>query len=178
MTQMNRRRGHSLIEMLVVIGTGGALMGIAVGLLAMLMRLDQDSRDQLRQRTAVHRLADQFRRDVHAADGFAVQSPPGKEGTTPAWQLPLEAGRVVEYRAEPGELLRTEREGDQVLRRESFRLPAGAAVSIDLAGEAAPDIVSLRIARDDNQPPDSTWRGLRVDAALAKDRRFVKPNEP
>ncbi|MFH1921621.1 MAG: type II secretion system protein [Planctomycetota bacterium] len=178
MTKMDRRRGHSLIELLVVIGTGGALMGIAVGLLSMLLRVDQHSRDQMRERTEIHRLADQFRRDVHAADGFTVQSPPGAENAAPAWQLPLGAGHVVQYQAEPGELLRTEREGDQVLRQESFFLPAGTTVSIDLAGEAAPGIVSLRIPRDGNQPPGSTWRGLSVDAALAKDRRFAKPNQP
>jgi len=175
---MPRRRAYSLVEMLVVIATGTAMMGVALGLLHMLMRMEQDSLNEVSQQGELDRLADQFRRDVHAADRFAVPSAPGKEDSPPAWQLALEADHVVEYRAEQEELIRLERKGDQVLRGDSFLPPAGTTVSIDLVGEAAPGIVSLRIARDASQPPSSIGPGLRVDAELGKDRRFVKENEP
>jgi len=175
---MNRRRGYSLIEILVVIATGAAMMGVALGLLGMLIRLEQASRREVQEETVMNRLADQFRRDVHAADRLAVASAPGVADLPPVWQFPLEAGHVVEYRAEQGELVRIERRDDKVLKQESFSLPAEARVSIDPAGDALPGIVSLRIAGTGIRPPGPAWRGARVDAELAKDRRFVKQKQP
>jgi len=64
-----------------------------------------------------------------------------------------------------------------VVKLESFWLPAGATVSIGLVGEAAPGIVSLRIARDGNQAPGPIPRQCNVEAALAKDRRFMQQKE-
>ena len=175
---MNGRRGYSLIETVAMMGAGAAMMAIAVGVLHMLMRLEQVSRDEVRQRVAVDRLADQFRRDVHAADRFTPVDATEGEDSRPAWQLALEAGHAVEYRAEQKELLRTERAEGEVVKLESFSLPARATVSIDLVGEAAPGIVSLQIARDGSQAPGPIWRRFNVEAALAKDRRFWEQKEP
>lgn len=172
--EMNGRRGYTLIEMVAVLSVGTVVMGVAVGLMLMLLRVERDSRMEVAERAAVNRLADQFRRDVRAADGL---TPEGEDASL-AWQLSLEAGRVVEYRSEPGALLRAERADEKVLGRESYRLPALATVSINLVGEEAPGIVRLRITPGGDRPPSSIGQGLAIDAALARDRRFVEQNQP
>ncbi|NQT11818.1 MAG: prepilin-type N-terminal cleavage/methylation domain-containing protein [Planctomycetes bacterium] len=176
--EMNGRRGYTLIEMVAVLSVGTVVMGVAVGLMLMLLRVERDSRMEVAERGAVNRLADQFRRDVRAADRLTPTESPEGEDAPFAWQLSVEAGRVVEYRAEPGALVRAERADEKVLGRESYRLPALATVSIDLVGEKAPGIVRLRITPGGDRPPSSIGQGLAIDAALARDRRFVKQNQP
>jgi prepilin-type N-terminal cleavage/methylation domain-containing protein len=187
--KMNRRRGFTLIEMLVVIAVSGALMAVAVGLLHTMIRLEHGSREELRERTAMMRLADQFRRDVHAATQFTPPGeghPGGQRGEQPnqqeqaggasrTWQLSLGPDRVVEYQAEPGAIARTERASGDVLSRESYAIAPATAVSIGLAGEEAPGIVTLRIELESGQPPAPGVCPFRVDAELAKDGRFLKP---
>ncbi|MFC1596813.1 type II secretion system protein J [Planctomycetota bacterium] len=176
--RMNRRRGYTLIEIVAVIGAGTVVMAVAAGLLLMLVRLERDSRVEVAERAAVNRLAEQFRRDVRAADRFAPAEAPEGENTSFAWQLLSEADRVVEYRAEPKAMVRTERADGEVVRRQSYRLPALAAVAVDLVGDAAPGIVRLRITPGGDRPPISIGQGLDIDAELAKDRRFVEQNQP
>jgi hypothetical protein len=176
--EMNRRRGFSLIEVATVIATAAAIMGVAVGLLYMLLRLEEGSRDYVRERTAMRELSDQFRCDVHAADEVTPVKAPAGEGAGPAWRFSLPAGRVVEYRVEQDELARSERQEDKVLRRESYRLPAEATVSIEVLGDAAPGVVRLEVRSAEAQSNVAAWRGFRVDAVLAKDRRFARQTEP
>ena len=90
----------------------------------------------------------------------------------------------IEYRLQGKELIRTERQTEKVLLRESFALPPGAAVSMGIA-ETAPGLVTLRIATPvlpDGQPAGQArapgaappGRTIRVDAALASDHRFLQ----
>jgi prepilin-type N-terminal cleavage/methylation domain-containing protein len=169
---MNRRRGYTLIEILVVLATSGALLAVGLGVLHLLVRLEHDARDEVRQQTTLDHLADQFRRDAHAAVRLAGLEAPQRDDPPRGWQFSLGESRAVQYRAERGELVRTESVGDDVIRRESFVVPAEATVSIELAGEA-PGIVRLRIIPEGTQPP-ALWRGTCVDAELAKDRRFLQ----
>ena len=175
---MNRSRGYTLIEVLAVIAAGAVVMAIAVGLLHLLIRLDRDSREEVSRQATLHRLADQFRRDVRAAGQFAAVDAPDGADAPSGWQFALEADRAVRYAAEEGELVRTERAADDVVGQESYALPADSTVSIEAVGEAAPGIVRLRIAPDGIRPPAATWRGTCVDAELAKDRRFLEEQEP
>jgi prepilin-type N-terminal cleavage/methylation domain-containing protein len=176
--KMKGRRGYSLIEVVAVLGVGAVVMGVAAGLLLMLIRLERESRVEVAERAAVNRLAEQFRRDVRAADRFTPAEASEGEDTSFACQLLSEADRAVEYRADPRALVRTERAGGEVVRRESYRLPALAAVSVDLVGDAAPGILRLRITPGGDRPPSSIGQGLDIDAELAKDRRFVEQNQP
>ena len=84
--------------------------------------------------------------------------------------------RTVQYQAEQGELIRTERAEKDAVAQESYVLPSDATISIDLVGEAAPGIVRLRVAPDGAQPLP-IWRGTCVDAELAKDRRFLQEHD-
>jgi len=180
-----RHRGFTLIEMLVIIAAGAAMMAVAMGLLHLLLQLEQGAREEARQQTALGRLAEQFRRDVHAAGRFAaIEAPEAaaaqqSEGAagTPGWRFSLDENRSVEYRAGQREVIRTELAEEDAVARESYVLPSDATVSIGPVGEAAPGIVRLRVVPGGAQPL-TIWRGTCVDAELAKDRRFLPKQEP
>ena len=58
------RRGYVLVELAAVIAVGSVLLGIASGLLVLLMGVEQSSRESLRQQVALANLARQFRSDA------------------------------------------------------------------------------------------------------------------
>ena len=66
------RRAFTLVEMLTVISIGSVLMGIAISLLIVLLGAEQSGRTHAERSESLQRLADQFRRDVHAAVGEPV----------------------------------------------------------------------------------------------------------
>jgi len=163
------RRGASLIEMVVVITLTATLMGLAAAILHMLLRLESTSREAIAERAAIAQLAGQFRRDVRAAESFSSGGQP-EDTSSAVWELAAGPEQGIVYRAQPGTLVRSERQGDKELRRETFSLPDGASVSIEAPGENAARIVSLRIVPKPGAVESIAWR---VDAALGKDRRFA-----
>jgi hypothetical protein len=82
------------------------------------------------------------------------------------------SGRAIEYRVEGSGLARTEREADKIRRRESFRTfpKMGARVVVnDGDGPAVAVIVLDRPAGRGGAALD----GLRIEAIVGRDRRFV-----
>lgn len=195
---MKRRRGFSLVELLVVIAVSSTIVALSVGLLHLLMQMQRDARDQLRGRMTLQRLTDQFRDDAHAAMQLRpVQA--ANESSGPAWELQLGPDHRIEYRVEEATLVRTEHAGGDVLGRESYLLPEGATVSLDVDDEKGVKLASLRIAanqslpakpaeepaeKPDTQsteepdeaivdmPPLTPVRPVRIDAALGLDHRL------
>lgn len=169
---MSRRPGVTLIELVAVLGIGAVMMGVTVTLLYGLLRADCSGRDHLRQSIGLGRLADQFRRDVHAAKTSRdVTDGDGR-------QFELAADRTVTYRLQSGGLTRSEQVGEATVRRESFALPPGATASIQMAADAQPAIVSLMITPVAKAPEPAGGPVIRIDAVLARDHRFAKPEEP
>jgi len=184
-----QRRGHSLIELMVVITASSALLAVTVALLHTLFQMQQGGRKHLQQRRTLERLADQFREDVHAATQLRSVAAGKGQAEGPGWELPRDAEHKIEYRLQGKELLRTERQKDKVLRRESFVLAPGATVAMGMA-ETTPGLVTLRIVpplASEGQPAGqprgagaaspgaaSPARTVRVDAALALDQRFLQ----
>jgi len=170
---MNRRRGISLIEMIAVMGVGAVMMGVAVTLLYGLLRAEGSGREHVRQSSVLGRLADQFRRDVHAAKAVAVAA--DGEGR----QFELAPGRTVIYRFQPGTLTRTEQVVDAAPeRRESYALPPGTTATIQIPANTQPAIVSLMIMPVAEASGQPAGRSIQIDAVLARDHRFAKPEEP
>ncbi len=154
-------RGHSLIELLVVIAASSSLLAVTVGLLHTLFQMQQGGRKHIQERRTVERLAEQFREDVHAATQLRPLAAGKGQAEGPGWELPREGDLGIEYRLHANQLLRTERQKDKVLRREAFALPPDTTATMGTA-DSTPGLVTLRIGRT-----------IRVDAALALDRRFL-----
>ncbi len=179
---MNRRRGVSLIEMIAAMGIGAVMMGVAVSLLYTLLRTEGSGREHLRHSSVLGRLADQFRRDVHEAKSVGDLSD-GEEtvggvSDGEGRQFELAPGRTVTYRLEPGTLVRSEQVDGEVQRRESFALPPGTTASIRIQAGTDPTIVSLMITPVAEPARQPGRRTARIDAVLARDRRFTSSEEP
>ncbi len=173
---VGRRNGYMLTECLVAIAVGAVVMGIAVTLLAAVLRIEGVARNDVYHNAAVHRLARQFRRDVHAALEAGEDRPqPQADDDGEAWQFELPRDRTVTYRIRPAGLVRTERSGEKVLHQESFALPPESTAGIEKRGDGDTAMVSLLIS------PRADSAGVptaRVDAVLARDRRFARPQPP
>lgn len=161
------RRAFTLIEMIIAISVAAALTGIAVSLLLVLFRAEQSGRAHMAQAGSLQQLADQFRRDVHAAADVTVnvKEPQG-------WQFDLTGNGVVQYTAGAGSISREEKVKSKDVRRESYTLPKGSAAAVTVDRTANPPLVSLTI-----EPKDASLRPghtFRVDAVLGRDLRFTQ----
>jgi prepilin-type N-terminal cleavage/methylation domain-containing protein len=165
-----KRRGYSLIEMIVVLTVGATMLGIAVTMLGALMQAERNGRAHIGQNATLNRLADQFRRDVRGAKGkLAVEK--NDAGET-AWRLDLAAGRSVWYVADPDEIVREERTGHTILQQKSYSLPENYVATIAASDSAGLSIISLTIA-----PTEASSRPgheIRIEAVLGRDRRFAE----
>jgi hypothetical protein len=155
------RRGYSLIEIVLVIGSVWVVLVLCALLLHALLRLDRAGRSDLTESFTISRLARQFRADVRAA----TEAQPDAKGLN----LTRADGRSIVYRAEARRLVREESEAGSVRRREAFSLSRLAKAGLEKRGGF------VRLTLD---PPDQETHGLRresitIDANLAKDRQVV-----
>jgi prepilin-type N-terminal cleavage/methylation domain-containing protein len=169
---MNQRRGFNLIEMTAVMSVGAVMMGVAVTLLYGLLRTEGSGREHVHRQSVLGRLADQFRRDVHAAQTVAAAA--DGEGR----QFELAPGRTVTYRAQPGALTRSEQVDGKIERRESFALPPGSTATIQIPANTKAAIASLRIVPSAGPSGQPAHRIIQIDAVLAGDHRFTARDEP
>ena len=151
-----RRRGFTLVEMMVAISVGTVLLGLAALLIGSLMKLDRAGRARLAEESRLDRLAQVFRADVHAATGLAPGAPAGE------LRLILPGGRSVAYRAGPGAVVRARPDGE-----ERFALPPGSMARLDVGRSS----VGLTVGREPGHP------GLRVEAVPGTDHRFADPGD-
>ncbi|MEN6407145.1 MAG: prepilin-type N-terminal cleavage/methylation domain-containing protein [Thermoguttaceae bacterium] len=154
-------RGFTLIEMIVVMTAGAILLGIAVGMLHLLMRTEQTGRDRVGRTAAFAQLAEQFRTDAAAA----LQFEPDRR------RFILPDQREATYQTVGATMDREERKDGRLLRRESFALTAGSSVTFKLDRRDAASWASLTVGVGESPSQRETC----VVALLGKDRRFVQP---
>ncbi len=177
------RRGYVLVELAAVIAVGSVLLGIASGLLVLLMGVEQSSRESLRQQVALANLARQFRSDaggcirilgrVGQARQASAGPPSGTHGGpslapgelvppySAGWQFEEPEGTIVRYRVQGNSLIRVLVDRGVVREQEAYQLPEDAQVSLEQSDAREPAIVSLLITT----PP-----GKRVQNAPAPSR--------
>ncbi len=168
---MLKRRGVSLVEAITTMAVGAILLGVAVSLMHTLLRTADATRNRVHWCGSVDRLADQFRRDVHAA---VSEGTPESAG----YRLDLSNGTTVVYQFQPGDVARTESQGESVTRRESFTLPPRSLVSIEVDRDSSPGLISLVIGPDPGAPMRLAGPALRIEAMADKDRRSVASIPP
>ena len=163
---MNRRRGFSLIEMLVVISVGSVLLGVTVSVFHLLFRMEHTARQYVHQSAVTAQLADRFRRDVHqAVDAAAADDDAG--------QLTLSPGHTIVYQPRPGELVRIERIDGADRHRETFSLPPETAVSMEIPDGDGPRLIRLRLVPQGLGGPVA-GREICIEALLASDHRYAR----
>ncbi len=149
---MKRRRGKSLIEMLMLISVLSVIFSIVATTLVALFRTDRQIRRDLEQQTSLARLQGKFRADAHAA--LSCQ-------TGEACELTLADGRVIHYLAAPRKIVREVRRAGAVEHRDAFLLPAEVAVRWELPADDGGRLVRVAI----DAPPDA-------------DRSYLTPIRP
>ena len=161
------RRGYTLIEVLVVVTVSTVLLGVAAGVLCLLLRAERGGREHVYRASVVARLSDQFRRDVHAA----LHTIPADAAEKGQWSFAMPDDHVVAYRVVPGEIERRERLGEKLVRRESYALAADSSAEIVVHAGPAPSMASLVIRLP---TPAADEREIHVDAVVGRDHRFAK----
>ncbi len=177
------RRGASLIELMVVISIISILFGMVGVVFHRLFLSEQVAmRAALAERT-VSRLADQFRRDVHASttamrtdngDGLAASLT--LTSSTDAAAEPNAAAKVI-YSFHDGEVLRELIADGKTTGREVYRLPECRLRLPAATNEGRVEMVGLVIERRGSTitpQPQATrpWRSLVIEAALGRDGRL------
>ncbi len=173
---MNRRRGISLIEMIVVIGASSIILMIGAGMLHTLMRTERVTAESLVHATNHARLAEQFRDDIHAATTANIQGEPGADDTL---QITTPHAAEISYTQQGRLLVRQETAATQPPRLEQFRLPEDVRIrfSIDDSGPQKIADLSWIFSEDDTttnadratRPP---LNPLKIEAVVGKDHRF------
>jgi prepilin-type N-terminal cleavage/methylation domain-containing protein len=165
---MTRRSAFSLIELLVVMTVGTAVMAATVSTLYLMIRLEAGTRQAVVCQTAEARLAGQFRRDVHAAVGVS----PGDAGSSdgPLVRMELPGGRWIEYRRQAEGLARTEQGGPSPAAHDIFPL-VNVKTSLEVSTDT-PAIVVLEVHPVVESGSRQHPSRLRIEARLGADYRF------
>ena len=153
---MNRRRGVSLTELLVVMGTSMVALTTAVRVLHQTMTCHQTAEKESHVQLVAQRLTAQFRQDVHAAE-TVEWSGAGHQGELRlSWSDATSEDPETEvvYSVRGGELTRVARSGrlagetvesDNRVHRETFSF--GDDFRIDLTRSDSPDRLRLTVGQ-------------------------------
>jgi type II secretory pathway component PulJ len=167
-----QRRGYSLVEMVLVIGSLSIILSLCGMLLHTLLRLDRSGRESLTAASALNRLARQFRNDVRAADSAS----PRRDG----FELSRPGGPRVVYHPEGNRLVREEIDGNgngdgdrgAVRRREAYSIGRYGRAAFRVDGRR------VRLMFEPGEGPAARTRpSPEIEARLGKDRDTPAPVE-
>jgi len=159
-----RRRGLTLIELVMTIGIGSVVFGLTVTLLASILRTERTARQHLAETQTIGRLAHQFRRDAHAA-ASAELAPAANSGPA-TLRLAMQDGSQVDYQWAEGGLRRTWSPANRSPSREVFVLPSAAAASFELDHAPSAQFAILRLESRPSDPHGRAGRKLRIEAKI------------
>lgn len=195
---MRIRRGYSLVELMIVLSVGTAMLMVAVSVLTMLKQTQDRVRRRLISERRITRLAQQFRSDIHLAirmervpkeasssktgesdvseaggrtDSADRPAPPraGLPVATECWQLAMAGGEAIRYEFGDGQVRRVHAK-DARTTHEDYRLPTGVHAVLT-PQEAGSTIALLRF-----EPEEVGVMGPRpicVEAVLGFDNRHA-----
>ena len=166
------RRGVTIIEVIVLMTGVAAMLGLAVILLQLLMKLDADSRSRFDAAASLARLARQFRHDVHAAGSARLVEQPASKAAV----LTIDSGpdRAIEYRVKGEDrIIRVETGKGTEVRRESFLVPRSGSIRLSIDEEDGRKFAALTVdrvaAKNRTDPP----RRYEILALVGKNRDQV-----
>jgi hypothetical protein len=150
------RRGVTIIETIVLMTGVAAMLGLAVILLQLLMRLDGDSRTRFDAATSLARLARQFRDDVHTTGSVRLIEPSAPRA--PVLRIEPAPGRTIEYQVRGDDrVLRVEKNKGADVRRESFLVPRSGSIRLSIDDHDGRRFAALtvdrRAAKNRTDPP-------------------------
>jgi prepilin-type N-terminal cleavage/methylation domain-containing protein len=172
-TSPMKRKAFTLVEMVVVMSIGTVLLTVSMVMLFALLKSEGSSRRHLEYCTVLNKLEEQFRCDVNQAVSTKV-IPSDDVGMALELSLPEPEITLVIYRCEPKEISREEKEGDKVLRRESYNLPDDMIASIEQTPLGVGSVVKISIEEKPLLDRKIHYPTARIEAVLGKDHRFER----
>jgi prepilin-type N-terminal cleavage/methylation domain-containing protein len=162
-----RRRGWTLVEILVVSAVLTLLLAIVASVTHTMFRTQRSTRDDVTSRRILSQLSLRLRDDVHTAQQAEVSPSDGGEQNNRLVLRDL-AQRTTQYvfHRNRGEVERVVLDGESPAARDTFPLPHDSSASFELAGGPAPRMVVMRIEQLVVGDPDGGERRLRFEAAL------------
>jgi hypothetical protein len=150
------RRGVTIIETIVLMTGVAAMLGLAVILLQLLMKLDGESRARFDASASLARLARQFRHDVHATGSVRLIEP--QPSKPPVLRIDPAPDRTIEYQVRGDDkILRVEKNKGADVRRESFLVPRSGSIRLSIAEQDGHKFAALTVdraaARNRTDPP-------------------------
>ena len=143
---IHRRRGASLVELMIVISISGVMISATGICLHGLYQVEQDVRESTVQRSAIDRLAAQFRADAHIADEVHVRTADADGESKLEFRSD---GKTIEYYQQDLEIDRTVWRADAVLHTDAFRIGRKTTVKWQV-DNGKPSTASVELAR---KPP-------------------------
>ncbi len=145
-----KKRGFTLIEMLVVISVGSLLMALSIQVLERALTISSNTAEQLNESRNLNRLADQFRHDMHLATVFDVES---------AVHLLVrqELGSVI-YSYVNGNMQRVETKPDGAIRYELYNIGQTRTVSFSQRDQVDRVIMTIETRTSLKHAPTRTER--------------------
>ncbi|MFN0055114.1 MAG: prepilin-type N-terminal cleavage/methylation domain-containing protein [Planctomycetales bacterium] len=170
-----RRRGVSIVEILIVMSIGSVIVGTTITTLHLLLRSERDQARGVRTASTTARLAQVFREDVHAMREARIIPAEGDEPER--LQLTDALGARVEYAANGHVLTRIDSRGAGPHHQEAFHFPLDSSVQFDQQDQSSSVAIALRLAAGElgRRAPDAParpGRSLRLEATLGRDFRF------
>ncbi len=142
-----RRRGITMIEMMVLITAVATTLGLCAVTIQLLLRLKTDGQSRLTAQIGLERLARQLRSDAHSAGSAQVDSAPARAGKAPGLRLALGLKHGVVYEPSKSAVMRVESQDGNVIRRELYALPAARDIQFEIRPEAGRRFVALVIRK-------------------------------
>ena len=175
---MNRkRRGYTLIEMVMIAVLSAFVLGTAIAATAMVTGLSTITGREVDFYRELGRLANAFRDDVHRATEVTVKSAETLVGSNPGGtvicEMKLGDGRVARYLTQNG-LVREVRQDNKLMAREGFELDRGQRVRVERREKDSHVFAHLFVygsplfeKGDRNSARDRVWE---IRAAVGRDQ--------
>jgi hypothetical protein len=183
-TQSRKRRGASLLETSLAVTVAGAMLGLAVYAMHLLMHAERQLKTADWQAESLIRLSTLYRRDAHSALSVQLKEPNQGSSTTVIFTQPDR--RSVVYASTEERIARTVESSNAVQHRDAFVLPNGASASFenDQKTRVSTILIHTRSRPEDSSKEDPVSitpefqpnRSVRIEAVVARDHRFHTQN--
>ena len=173
---MAKRRGISLVELILTLSACCAILTLSAGLIHRAMHVQTKARRFADGERSAWRLGQAFRRDIHAAN---LATPGDEEGGDLLVQLTLLSGMAVEYRSAAGRVERLLLAKGTVQSRETFLFPSEVTITVT---QPEPRVFALAVespvptarAKDAPMPAYAVPVSLHVEAVLERHAPLVE----